>query len=158
MLVLFFARQHVPSIPIHNLQENHKKLEKQGTFLPHLLLITVLPLLFTNTKWKTKSINRRGTFLLVRSSFFCCKLQKFRKRKKKERKNKEQKKRFFLLISVLLNIFFCNCKQKRNEGRKTRRKKTNKMKTNNIRKKEEKKEKHMKKKKERKNYKTWERK
>lgn len=34
--------------------------ERQVTFLLHLLLIMVLPLLFTNTKWKTKSINGRG--------------------------------------------------------------------------------------------------
>lgn len=124
--------------------------EKQGTFLRHLLLILVLPLLFINPNRKTKSINGKGYIsscsellllllpkkirflLLLRllwTRFFFFNAYSFRKRGKKGEKKRNKKKNLFLLISVLLNIFFCSCKQKK-EWRKKNKKKRNKQNEN----------------------------
>jgi magnesium-transporting ATPase (P-type) len=107
-------------------------LYQQGTFLLHLLLILVLPLLFINTNWKTKSINGKGyisscselllLLLPKKIRFLLLNAYSFRKRGKKGEKKRNKKKSLFLLISVLLNIFFCSCKQKK-EGRKKNKKK-----------------------------------
>ncbi len=68
-----------------------KRILKQGTFLFHLLLIMVLPLLFTNTKWKTKSINEKG-YISSRSELLLLLIPK--------------KIRFLLLLFIFQTRFF----------------------------------------------------